>query len=449
MAVARQGKNVPSVMHIKRSIKFLLHTRKKGDAENGKNLAIRMRISYAGNAIDFPTGLNVDSEYWDAKDQHALNRFVSKTNQKTTDINRTIDEYRAFANDLFARYELLEKRVPTVGEVKDLFNDMIGRSKIDLPDPSESFFKVFDLFTKTMGEKNQWTPATYTKFASIREHFTAFDSRMDFYTVNDNKMQEYVKYLGNLGMRNTTIAKNLAFVRWFFRWAASRGYYNGTIHNTFKPKLKGTDGNAKEVIYLAQEEIKALQDHKFEQWQGHLERVRDVFLFTCFTGLRYSDVAKLTTQDIKNGFIQIVTQKTVDGIRIELNKYAKTILDKYKDANFPNNKALPVISNVKMNEYLKELGKICELNEPQRIVYFKGNVRHEEIYPKYSLLTTHCGRRSFVVNALRLGIPAEVIIRWTGHSDYKAMKPYVKIVDELKQQEMSKFDSMFEHKNSK
>ncbi|MDR1755589.1 MAG: phage integrase SAM-like domain-containing protein [Culturomica sp.] len=403
-----------------------------------------MRVSFAGTAIDFPTGLNVDAEYWDTIGQHVLDGFASKSNQKTTDINRTIDEYRAFANELFARYELLEKRVPTPGEVKDLFNDMVGRSKIELPDPSESFFKVFDTFTHSMGEKNQWTPATYTKFASIREHFKAFDSLLNFHTATDEKMQEYVKYLGKQGMRNTTIAKNLAFVRWFFRWAASKGYYNGTIHNTFRPKLKGTDGNSKEVIFLTQEEIEVLQNFQFRHRQGHLERVRDVLLFTCFTGLRYSDAAKLTRQDIKNGFLQIVTQKTVDGIRIELNKHAQAILDKYKGIEFPQDKALPVISNVKMNQYLKELGQVCELNEPQRIVYFKGNVRHEEIYPKWQLLTTHCGRRSFVVNALRLGIPAEVIIRWTGHSDYQAMKPYVKIVDELKEQEMSKFDGMFQ-----
>ena len=428
----------------------MLHTRKKGDAQTGKNLAIRMRISYAGNTpLDFPTGHNVDAEYWDAKKQYALDGFISKTGQKSSDINRTIDEYRSFANELFARYELLEKRIPSVGEVKDLLNDMIGLSKIELPDSDENFFKVFDLFTKTMSEKNQWTSATYTKFASIREHLKSFDSYLDFHIIDDDKMQEYVKYLTKKDMRNTTIAKNLSFVRWFLRWSANQGYYKGTVHHTFKPKLKGTDGNSKEVIFLTQEEIKILQDHKFEHGQGYLERVRDVFLFTCFTGLRYSDVSKLTKQDVKNGFIQIVTQKTIDGINIELNKYSKAILDKYKNEKLTRNKALPVISNVKMNEYLKELGQVCELNEPQRIVYFKGNTRHEEVYPKWALLTTHCGRRSFVVNALQLGIPSEVIIRWTGHSDYKAMKPYVKIVDKLKKQEMSKFDDMFAVKKAK
>ena len=432
-------------MHIKRSIKFLLHTRKKGDAQTGKNLAIRMRVSYAGNTpLDFPTGQNIDAEYWDAEKECAQDGFVGKGEQTTTDINRTINEHRSFASEIFARYELLEKRVPTPGEVKDLFNDMAGRkhSKIDIPTPNKDFFHVFDLFTAEIGEKNQWTPATYEKFAALRRHLLVFDPHISFYSVDDDKMQEYVGYLSKKGFRNTTISKNLAFVRWFFRWAASKGYYNGMIHETFKPRLKGVDGNQKEIIYLSQDEIKALQSYQFKENEAALARVCDVFLFTCFTGLRYSDVAKLKNSDVKKSSIRVVTQKTVDGLIIELNKHSQAILDKYKDVKLPKDLALPVISNEKMNEHLKRLGQVCGLEEPHRIVYFKGNVRHEEVYPKWSLLTTHCGRRTFVVTALQLGIPAEVIIRWTGHSDYKAMKPYVKIVDELKERSMSIFDTI-------
>jgi site-specific recombinase XerD len=301
---------------------------------------------------------------------------------------------------------------------------------------------VFDLFTRTIGEQNQWTPATYEKFTALRQHFKGFDPYMTFQTVNDDKMQEYVSYLSKKGFRNTTIAKNLAFVRWFFRWAAQKGYYQGTIHDTFKPKLKGIDGNSKEIIYLTTDEIKLLQEHQFHSNEDALERVRDVFLFCCFTGLRYSDVVKLKRSDVKNGFIKVVTQKTVDGLVIELNKHSQAILDKYKDAVLPNDKALPVISNEKMNEHLKRLGQVCGLEEPTRVVYFKGNIRHEEVYPKWALLTTHCGRRTFVVSALQLGIPVEVIMRWTGHSSFEAMKPYAKIVDEVKENSMSKFDNL-------
>ena len=155
------------------------------------------------------------------------------------------------------------------------------------------------------------------------------------------------------------------------------------MQDTFKPKLKGTDGNSKEIIYLTQDEIKILENHQFLPMQAALERVRDVFLFCCFTGLRYSDVAKLKRSDIKDGFIVVVTKKTVDGLRIELNKHSQAILDKYKDMKFPKDLALPIISNVKMNARLKILGQVCGIDEPTRIVYFQGGVRHEEVFPKW------------------------------------------------------------------
>lgn len=425
-------------MHIQKGVKFLLHKRKAGDTQN---LSIRMRVTLRGQRpLDFPTGHNIDLKDWDADNQCALKSAIA-----AADINRTIDEWKAIMNEVFARYELLEKRVPTLGEIKDLFNDMVGRktkTNESLADPNMDLFQVFDLFTETMGMQNQWTKSTFEKFAAIKIHLHDFDPNLSFPGINESKMQAYLSYLEKKGLRNTTIAKNLAFVRWFLRWAHKKGYYNGDMQDTFKPKLKGTDGNSKEIIYLTQDEIKILENHQFLPMQAALERVRDVFLFCCFTGLRYSDVAKLKRSDIKDGFIVVVTKKTVDGLRIELNKHSQAILDKYKDMKFPKDLALPVISNVKMNARLKILGQVCGIDEPTRIVYFQGGVRHEEVFPKWALLTTHCGRRTFVVTALQLGIPSEVIMKWTGHNDFSAMKPYVKIVDELKAKAMSRFDGL-------
>ncbi|MCD7975995.1 MAG: site-specific integrase [Tannerellaceae bacterium] len=430
-------------MYIKRRIKFVLHTRKKGDSVDGKNLAIRMRVSYSGNTpLDFSIGHTTDARYWDPEKECVIKGSLNRSGQTSYTINKTIDEYRSYMEEIFARYELLEKRIPEPDEVKNLFYAMTGRSIAGLSDLKENFFDVFDRFTQEIGEKNQWTSSTYENFAALKNHFLMFDPKITFRTVDNDKMQQYVIYLTNKGFRNTTIAKNLAFVRWFFRWAANKGYYSGTIHHTFKPKLKGVDGNSKEIVYLTQQEIRLLQNYKFQSYEAALERVCDVFLFTCFTGLRYSDVAKLKRSDIKDGFIQVVTQKTVDGLIIELNKHSQAILDKYKNVTFPNDKALPVVSNEKMNEHLKRLGQVCGIEEPQRVVYFKGSIRYEEVYPKWALLTTHCGRRTFVVTALQLGIPAEIIIRWTGHSDYKSMKPYVKIVDELKERSMARFNDL-------
>ena len=83
-----------------------------------------------------------------------------------------------------------------------------------------------------------------------------------------------------------------------------------------------------------------------------------------------------------------------------------------------------------------------EINEPVRETYYKGNERIDEVTPKYALLTTHAGRRTFICNALALGIPAQVVMKWTGHSDYKAMKPYIDIADDIKANAMNKFNQL-------
>ena len=91
---------------------------------------------------------------------------------------------------------------------------------------------------------------------------------------------------------------------------------------------------------------------------------------------------------------------------------------------------------------LKELGELAEINEPVRETYYKGNERIDEVTPKYALLSTHAGRKTFICNALALGIPAPVVMKWTGHSDYKAMKPYIDIADDIRANAMNKFNQL-------
>ena len=169
-------------------------------------------------------------------------------------------------------------------------------------------------------------------------------------------------------------------------------------------------------------------------------KVRDVFCFCCFTGLRYSDVLKLGKEDIHKDYIEIVTKKTTDRLIIDLNKYSQALIDKYKD--YKSNKMFPVMSNQKMNDYLKEICKIVGINTAVKVTYFIGNRVFEEVKPKYELISTHCGRRTFVVNALTLGISPHVIMKWTGHKSMESMKPYTKIVDRLKRSEMDKFNEL-------
>lgn len=194
------------------------------------------------------------------------------------------------------------------------------------------------------------------------------------------------------------------------------------------------------MIFLTQNEINKLRTCPIPPTKKYLERVRDVLLFCCFTGLRHSDVYNLKRSDVKNGHIEVITIKTTDSLIIELNDHSKAILEKYKDVLFPNDKALPVVSNQRMNEFLKELGQLAEIDEPIRETYYRGNERIDEVTPKYALLSTHTGRRTFICNALALGIPVQVVMKWTGHSDYKAMKPYIDIADEIKINAMTKFN---------
>ena len=207
----------------------------------------------------------------------------------------------------------------------------------------------------------------------------------------------------------------------------------------FKPKLKSTP---KKVIYLTWKELVQLRDYQIPPIKQYLERVRDVFLFLCFTGLRYSDVFNLRRSDVKENHIEITTVKTADSLIIELNNHSRAILDKYKDVAFENYKVLPVITNQKMNDYLKELAEMAGIDEPVRETYYKGNERIDVVSPKYALLGTHAGRRTFICNALSLDISPQVVMKWTGHSDYKAMKPYIDIADKVKANAMDKFNNL-------
>jgi integrase len=422
-------------MNIKRVCQFLL------DKESGKSDAkLRYRIKWNNNKniVAFNVGYRVDIAKWSLETQRCIhNTTHGKKKVAANIINREIQKFEHIADEVFGFFEL-SKRMPIEDEFRQEFNRRNG--KLPKENVDKTFFDIFDEFTNNMGAQNSWTAATYTKFGTIKTHLKDFDSKLSFDCISEETMQKFVKYQIGIPLRNTTIAKNIAFVKWFLRWAHQKSYYSGLLHETFKPKLKGTDGNSREVIHLTWDELVYLYNFEIPEQKQYLARVRDVFCFCCFTSLRYSDAAKLRRSDIKDKYISVVTQKTVDGLKIELNDYTREILDRYKDVPFKDDKALPVISNQRMNDYLKELGELAEINEPQRIIYFRGSERHEEVYPKYSLLTTHCGRRTFIVNALYLGIPAEVVMKWTGHSDYNAMRPYIKIVDDLKEREMNKFN---------
>lgn len=241
------------------------------------------------------------------------------------------------------------------------------------------------------------------------------------------------------GLRNSTIEKKLGYFRWFLNWATDMGYNSNRAYKSFRPTLKQTQ---KKVIYLTKEELSKVRALELTGDNAYLDPVRDVFLFCCFSGLRHSDANNLRRSDIKGDHIEITTVKTADSISVELNDITKAILEKYKDVPFKDNKALPNLTNQAMNRDVKELCKLADINEEIRITTYKGSTRTDEVFPKWAKIGTHTGRRTFIVHALSLGIAPDVVMKWTGHADYKAMRPYIDIVDSIKAESMTKFNNL-------
>lgn len=93
-----------------------------------------------------------------------------------------------------------------------------------------------------------------------------------------------------------------------------------------------------------------------------------------------------------------------------------------------------------MNDHLKLMGELCGFNTPVTDTYYRGNQRFDKVSPKWKKLATHTARRTFICNALAMGIPPQIVMKWTGHSDYKSMKPYIDVTDTVKADAMEKFN---------
>ena len=432
---------IPKSMNIKRNIIFTLESRKKDGVLIVENVPIRMRVNFASKRIEFTTGYRIDAEKWDTDKQRVRNGCTNKLKQSASEINDSLLGYYTEVQEIFKKFEV-EEIMPTPEQIKEAFNAL--HKPIEEVKPRKStpnaFYKVFDEFVRDCGRQNDWTDSTYEKFAAVKNHLMNFRDELTFEFFNERGLNDYVGYLRDVKeMRNSTIGKQLSFLKWFLRWAFKKGLHQNNAYDSYKPKLKSTQ---KKIIFLTWEELNKLREFEIPAAKQALDRVRDVFLFQCFTGLRYSDVFNLRRSDIKGDYIEVTTVKTSDSLIIELNKHSKAILDKYKDVSFEDDKVLPVITNQKMNDYLKELAELAGIDEPVRQTYYRGNERIDEVTPKYALLGTHAGRRTFICNALALGIPPQVVMKWTGHSDYKAMKPYIDIADDIKANAMSKFNQL-------
>ena len=453
-------------MKIKRNAAFRLFAYGK----DKNRYQIRFRVTFNSQRLDLKTGCQlVDAKAWDDEAQLVKSGYKGPKGETALAINNELRNIKDQMDSTFKFFEAIDQ-IPTPSQLQKKYEDRLNGSVPQKPAPEpkkerkpkeHDFFKVYDMFLKECGEKNAWTEATFEKMEAMRVDLTTFKKNIKFSDLTEATLTEFVAYMRDskklrtprkkkgeredydqedlVGLKNSTIEKKLGYLRWFLNWATDRGYNTNLDYKKFHPTLKMTQ---RKVIYLTKEEITRVRDLELSESQAYLDPIRDVFLFCCFSGLRHSDVNNLRRSDIKGDHIEVTTVKTADSISIELNKVTRDILEKYKDTPFKDNKALPNYTNQAMNRDIKELCRLAGINEEIRVTTYKGNVRTDKIQPKWELVGTHTGRRTFIVNALSLGITPNIVMKWTGHSDYKAMKPYIDIVDSIKASSMTKFDGL-------
>lgn len=452
------------------SEKYKISFKLRPSGEKNIVYLVQLHVSYRGDRTKVSTGCQVNSAgVWDNTLEEVRSGYEGPNGETTASINKTINKYKESMVWAFKFFDVNDV-VPTMSQVIEKFKErLLGgavlQPKREKKEPKNakapSFFEVFDMFTAESGEKNAWTAATFEKMAALKEDLTSFNNNIQFADLDEAGLTSFVRYLredkvlktprkkkedrskddtdATIGLKNSTIEKKLGYLRWFLKWATNKGYNSNLAYKTFKPTLKATQ---KKVIYLTAEEQEKLWSLELTGDNAYLEPVRDVFIFCCFTGLRHSDAYQLRRIDDKGDHIEVTTVKTADSLSIELNDIARYILDKYKTVEFPKGKALPVLENQSMNRDLKVLCKLAGIDEEIRITTYKGNLRQDTIKKKWELIGTHTARRTFIVTALSQGIPPNVVMKWTGHSDYKSMKPYIDIVDSVKAKAMSKFNDI-------
>lgn len=389
--------------------------------------ALRMFVTYQHKKFSYSLGFSVEKSKWDNVSQRVKrNTTHGKKLIPAAKINAAIQH----AEDVLQTISATYTPPPTIEVFKNDVGRALGR-KTTLND--QNFFDLYTTYINTEKLESGWGKGTIYKHQRLLKEWKEFDPTVTVDDINEDLLNRFRDFQIALGHQNETVKKKLSMSKWFFRWLLSKGIIKDACFTAYKVKLKKA---SKVVVFLKWDELMRLYNYDFEN--PYLSRVRDVFCFCCFTGLRYSDAHELQKKHIYDGAIHIVTAKTNDKLTIELNNYSTTILDKYKDLE--GERALPVISNQKMNVYIKEACKLCGINEKLTNIFYRGNVKYEETKEKWEMIGTHAGRRTFVCNALMLGISPTVVMKWTGHSDYKSMKPYIDIADDAKRSAMQMFN---------
>lgn len=442
-------------MNIKYKITFRLYS-----YSNGEKHQIRLRASWNGNRYETGTGIVLLSED-DFDKEHSEVRRNAAGIRDVADANRQLQKCRDTMETVFKYYEVNDV-VPSLKMIGEEYARRSNPEKDDgRPKITANVLTVLDWFVGENAQKNGWSKTTLFKFGRIRKDIEEFDRTLSFEDITTRWLTSYTLWLQNgvnrnkartkksaegpdlrsqgdfCGLENSTVRKRILYLRWFLTWATENGYNTNMDFKKFTPSLKKAN---QQVVFLTRDELKAVEALKFSKADRNFEIIRDAFIFSCFSGLRFSDVCNLRKTDVRDNHFEVVTIKTGVRVSIELNDTTKAILNKYRKFHTKDDRAIPTFTNQAHNRGIKEVCRRAGVNEKVHVTGYRANTRYDEVREKWELVGTHTGRRTFIVSALSMGIPPNIVMKWTGHSDYKAMQPYIDIVSDVKAREMKKFD---------
>ena len=385
----------------KNTFKVMFVIRRNQVNRDGK-CSIVIRITVNGEYERLNSTLSIEPELWDSKAAKAIGRT-----QKILDFNKRIDEIRYVLQDHY--YELQKTHGYVTAE-------MVKNAYMGITAKAESLMPIYDEFlaeTKKMVGINR-SDKTYQKYERCKRRVVEF--MKEKYNRTDIPLRELKpKFLTDFSVflatkykcRQNTVYKFLQLLRMVIIKAQRDGISFPDPYLSYKMTQEKVDRG-----YLSEDEVIAIATKEISI--PRLDQVRDVFIFACYTGLAYSDLAQLRAENIKkmfDGKLWIVThrQKTKTNVNVPLLPMAEKILRKY-EGQYLDGELLPILSNQKTNAYLKEIADICGIEKN---------------------LTFHLARHTFATTmTLGKGVPIESVSKMLGHTNIQTTQIYARITNE-------------------
>lgn len=396
----------------------------RGSKEN-KPASITLIFRYQNTHLKYATGFKVLPELWNQKRQEVRNKVEATDrvliNQGLADLKIKI---QTIYNELLSKQQAITNDRLKEKLIEDVIQDKNSECYV------QGFLEEFILNAphrkvRKQGEISPLKERTIKQYKTTLSKIKAFDTKrkykLKFSGLNETTHLQIIDYLENEeGLANETIGTVIKNLK-----ALSKIALRSNIDvNEFalSPDFFQPKGNSV-FTFLNEQEIELIYSFDLTD-NPRLDRVRDLFVIGLCTGQRISDLSRITSDNLVDGFIEIESQiKTGNSVIIPIHPMVKKILRKY-DNSFP-----PMISQQKFNQYIKEICKKIGLDEPtqgtKRISTEKGQRIVTDTFPKYELVSSHICRRSFATNHYGQ-LPTPVIMGITGHKTERAFLTYIK-----------------------